>query len=114
MLEGRIVVVTGSAQGIGKHAAKTFADQKAKVVVADSNEELATKTAGELGQHTETFAVRVDVRNEESVKGMIERVIARFGRIDVMVNNAAIVPHFAWGIPRWPRSRRCRWSFGTG
>ena len=103
MLEGRIVVVTGSAQGIGKHAAKTFADQKAKVVVADSNEELAKKTAGELGQHTETFAVRVDVRNEESVKGMIDRVIARFGRIDVMVNNAAIVPHFAWGIPRWPR-----------
>lgn len=103
MLEGRIVVVTGSAQGIGKHAAKTFADQKAKVVVADSNEELAKKTAGELGQHAETFAVRVDVRNEESVKGMIDRVIARFGKIDVMVNNAAIVPHFAWGIPRWPR-----------
>ena len=75
MLEGRIVVVTGSAQGIGKHAAKTFADQKAKVVVADSNEELAKKTAGEIGQHAETFAVRVDVRNEASVNGMIERVI---------------------------------------
>jgi NAD(P)-dependent dehydrogenase (short-subunit alcohol dehydrogenase family) len=103
MLEGKIVVITGSAQGIGKHAAKTFAEQKAKVVIADFNEELAKNTAGELGQLTETFAARVDVRNEESVKGVIDQVIARFGQIDVMVNNAAIVPHFAWGIPRWPR-----------
>ena len=103
MLEGKIVVVTGSAQGIGKHAAKTFAEQKAKVVIADFNEELARKTAGELGQKTETFAARVDVREEESVKSLVDQVIARFGQIDVMINNAAIVPHFAWGIPRWPR-----------
>jgi NAD(P)-dependent dehydrogenase (short-subunit alcohol dehydrogenase family) len=103
MLEDKIVVITGSAQGIGKHAARTFAEQKAKVVIADFNEELAKKTAAELGQLTETFAARVDVREEESVKGMVDKVIGRFGQIDVMVNNAAIVPHFAWGIPRWPR-----------
>ena len=103
MLEEKIVVVTGSAQGIGKHAAKTFAAQKAKVVIADFNEALAKETAEELGNHTDSFAVRVDVRNEESVKGMIDQVIARYGQIDVLVNNAAIVPHFAWGIPRWPR-----------
>jgi len=103
MLEGKIVVVTGSAQGIGKHAARTFAEQKAKVVVADFNEEAAKKTAAELGQLTETLAARIDVRDEESVKGLVDQVIGRFGQIDVMVNNAAIVPHFAWGIPRWPR-----------
>jgi NAD(P)-dependent dehydrogenase (short-subunit alcohol dehydrogenase family) len=103
MLEGKIVVVTGSAQGIGKHAARTFAQQKAKVVIADFNEELAGKTAAELGQFTETLAAPVDVREEVSVKALVDRVIARFGQIDVMVNNAAIVPHFAWGIPRWPR-----------
>jgi NAD(P)-dependent dehydrogenase (short-subunit alcohol dehydrogenase family) len=103
MLEGKIVVVTGSAQGIGKHAAKTFAEQKAKVVIADFNEELAKKTAGEIGQLTETFSARVDVRDEDSVKRLVDQVIGRFGQIDVMVNNAAIVPHFAWGIPRWPR-----------
>jgi 2-hydroxycyclohexanecarboxyl-CoA dehydrogenase len=103
MLEDKIVVVTGSAQGIGKHAAKTFAEQKAKVVIADFNEELARKTAAELGQKTATFAARVDVREEESVKGLVDQVIGRFGQIDVMINNAAIVPHFAWGIPRWPR-----------
>ncbi|MGH7931011.1 MAG: SDR family NAD(P)-dependent oxidoreductase [Candidatus Binatia bacterium] len=103
MLEGKIVVVTGSAQGIGKHAAKTFAEQKAKIVIADFNEELAKKTATELGQLSETLAARVDVREEDSVKALVDRVIGRFGQIDVMVNNAAIVPHFAWGIPRWPR-----------
>jgi NAD(P)-dependent dehydrogenase (short-subunit alcohol dehydrogenase family) len=103
MLEGKVVVISGSAQGIGKHAAKTFTEQKARVVIADVNEELAKKTAAELGQRAETFAVRVDVRNEESVKQMIDQVISRFGQIDVMINNAAIVPHFAWGVPRWPR-----------
>ena len=103
MLAGKIVVITGSAQGIGKHAARTFASQKAKVVIADFNEALAEKTAGELGALSETFSVGVDVRQEESVKAMIDQVIARYGQIDVMINNAAIVPHFAWGIPRWPR-----------
>ena len=49
MLQDKVVVVTGSAQGIGKHAARTFAQEKAKVVIADFNQELAKKTAAELG-----------------------------------------------------------------
>lgn len=103
MLEKSIVVVTGSAQGIGRHAATTFAQEKAKVVIADFNEELVKKTASELGRFTETLAVHVDVRDEESVKRMVQQVVSRFGGIDVLINNAAIVPHFAWGIARWPR-----------
>ena len=102
MLQDKVVVITGSGQGIGKHAAKTFAKEKARVVVADFNEELAKKTAAEIGQTTESMAVVADVRNEASVKSMIDQVIRRFGQIDVMMNNAAIVPHFAWNIPRWP------------
>jgi len=102
VLEGKVVVVTGSGQGIGKHAAKTFAEQKAKVVIADFNAELAQKTAAELGRITETMPVVADVRDEASVAKMIDSVVARFGRIDVLMNNAAIVPHFAWNIPRWP------------
>lgn len=103
MLEGQVVIVTGSGQGIGRHAATTFAQEKAKVIVADLNEEKNKATAAELAQMTETFALHVDVRDEDSVKRMVDQVVSRFGRIDVLVNNAAIVPHFAWGIPRWPR-----------
>lgn len=102
MLQGKVVVITGSGQGIGKHAAKTFAQEKAKVVIADFNEELAKKTAAELGGVTESMAVHADVRSEESVQKMFDAVINRFGQIDVLINNAAIVPHFAWNIPRWP------------
>ena len=102
MLENKVVVITGSGQGIGKHAATTFAREKAKVVIADFNAELANKTAAELSRMTETVALPADVRDEDSVKKMVDEVIKRFGQIDVMMNNAAIVPHFAWNIPRWP------------
>lgn len=102
MLQDKVVVITGSGQGIGKHAAKTFAHEKAKVVIADFNAELAKKTAAEIGQMTETIAVTADVRQEDSVRMLVDEVLSRFGRIDVLMNNAAIVPHFAWNIPRWP------------
>lgn len=102
MLQNKVVVITGSGQGIGKHAATTFANEKAKVVIADFNAELANRTAAELSSLTETVAIHTDVRNEESVKSLVDQVIKRFGQIDVMMNNAAIVPHFAWNIPRWP------------
>jgi NAD(P)-dependent dehydrogenase (short-subunit alcohol dehydrogenase family) len=102
VLQGKVVIVTGSGQGIGKHAAKTFAQERAKIVIADFNAELAKKTAAEISEVTESIAIQADVRNEDSVKKMVDQVIDRFGQIDVMMNNAAIVPHFAWNIPRWP------------
>jgi NAD(P)-dependent dehydrogenase (short-subunit alcohol dehydrogenase family) len=102
VLQGKVVVITGSGQGIGKHAAKTFAQEKAKVVIADFNDALARKTAAEIGRTTDTLPLHTDVRNEDSVKAMVDEVINRFGQIDVLINNAAIVPHFAWNIPRWP------------
>jgi NAD(P)-dependent dehydrogenase (short-subunit alcohol dehydrogenase family) len=103
MLQDKVVMITGGGKGIGRHAAKTFAAQRAKVVLADFDEGRLQRSAGELAETTETLAVPVDVRDEESVSKMIGRALERFGRIDVLVNNAAIVPHFAWGIPRWPR-----------
>ena len=111
MLEGKVVIVTGSGKGIGRHAAKTFAQEKAKVVVADVNQEWTERTARELSPLTETLAVDVDVRSEDAVKRMVDQVMRRFGQIDVLVNDAAIVPHFAWGIPRWPRIRDMQKDF---
>tara|TARA_R110000787_G_scaffold127104_12_gene238465 strand:+ start:3513 stop:4253 length:741 start_codon:yes stop_codon:yes gene_type:complete len=103
MLEGKIAVVTGGGQGIGKHAAKTLAEAGAKVVIADINKETAEEAAAELGAITETMAVTLDVREEDDVKGALDAVAAKFGSIDILVNNAGIVPHFRWGSPRWPR-----------
>ena len=105
MLEGKVVMVTGGAKGIGRHAAKTFAQEKAKVVIADIDKELLQKTSSELGELTDTLGINMDVRNEDDVRRMVDQVVKRFGQIDVLVNDAAIVPHFAWGIPRWPRIR---------
>jgi len=102
MLAGKVVIVTGGGKGIGRHAAKTFAEQKAKVVVADFDQALLKRTADELGRATEALGIQVDVRNENDVKKMVDQVFDRFGQIDVLLNNAAIVPHFAWNIPRWP------------
>jgi NAD(P)-dependent dehydrogenase (short-subunit alcohol dehydrogenase family) len=80
VLKDKVVIVTGSAQGIGKHAAKTFAQEQAKVVIADYNDENAKKTAAELGKLTEVLALLVDVRDEDSVKRMVNQVINRFGQ----------------------------------
>jgi NAD(P)-dependent dehydrogenase (short-subunit alcohol dehydrogenase family) len=102
MLAGKVVVVTGGGKGIGRHAAKTFAENKAKVIVADFDQARLKRTADELGHMTEALGIRVDVRNEEDVRKMVAQVLDRFGQIDVLLNNAAIVPHFAWNIPRWP------------
>ena len=102
MLAGKVVVVTGGGKGIGRHAAKTFAENKAKVIVADFDQARLKRTADELGHMTEALGIHVDVRDEEDVRKMVAQVLDRFGQIDVLLNNAAIVPHFAWNIPRWP------------
>ena len=103
MLEGKVVVVTGGGKGIGRHAARTFAREKARVVIADLDPTWLESAEWEIGQQTDTLAVTVDVCDEGSVKDMVNQVLKHFGQIDVLINNAAIVPHFACGIPRWPR-----------
>lgn len=90
-LKDRIAIVTGSAQGIGRAYALRFAREGAHVVVADIREEQAREVAAEctaLGP--EAFAARVDVSDEASAKAVADRTAARFGRIDILVNNAAI------------------------
>lgn len=102
MLEGKIAVVTGGGQGIGKHAAKTLAQNGVKIAVADMNQETAEITAAELGALSETIAVSLDVRDEDDVRRAFDTATKKLGGIDILVNNAGIVPHFRWGVPRWP------------
>ena len=110
VLKGQVALITGGAKGIGRFVSHTFAQAGANVAVADI--ESPDKTAGELGEMgVESLAVTADVRNEADVKAMVDQVVARFGRIDVLVNNAAIVPHFSWGVPPWPKFRDMEESF---
>jgi NADP-dependent 3-hydroxy acid dehydrogenase YdfG len=67
------------------------------VVIADFDSGWLESADRELGQLTETLAVKVDVRDEGAVKNMVDQALKRFGQIDVLINDAAIVPHFAWG-----------------
>ncbi|MBI2910817.1 MAG: SDR family NAD(P)-dependent oxidoreductase [Chloroflexi bacterium] len=104
MVKGEVVLVTGAAKGIGRYIAHTFAQEGARLAIADI--EPLDPVAGELrGLGAEVLAVSADVTREDQVAAMAYQVVAHFGRIDVLVNNAAIVPHFAWGGPRWPRIR---------
>jgi NAD(P)-dependent dehydrogenase (short-subunit alcohol dehydrogenase family) len=105
-MKDRVVIVTGGAKGIGRHAALTLASAGARVFLADTDVERLHKTLRELHNVSpDAQALPVDVRNERDVRRMVHQVIDRFGQIDALINDAGIVPHFNWGIPRWPRVR---------
>lgn len=92
-LTDRVAIVTGAAQGIGRAIAEKLDAEGASVVVADLNHEGAQQTASALERGD---AIEVDVSSEESVAAMLGEVLANHGRVDALVNNAAIVPFIAW------------------
>jgi 3-oxoacyl-[acyl-carrier protein] reductase len=111
-MKGRVVIVTGGAKGIGRHAAHTLVKAGAKVVLADVDAERLHKTSRELKElGGEALALATDVRDEKDVRRMVHETIERFGQIDALINDAGIVPHFNWGIPRWPRLRNLSYDF---
>jgi len=90
-LEGRVALVTGAAQGIGKSISLLLAKHGANIVVSDINLEKATETAKEVEtMGRKAIAVRVDVSKAGDVEQMVDTILKEFGRIDILVNNAGI------------------------
>jgi 3-oxoacyl-[acyl-carrier protein] reductase len=91
-LKDKVCIITGGGKGIGAVTCKTFAKEGAKVVIGDvdtaSAEALRDQIIADGG---EAFVVRLDVTDRASVKAMVETVNAKYGRIDVLVNNAGIL-----------------------
>ncbi|MBL8160583.1 MAG: sorbitol-6-phosphate dehydrogenase [Anaerolineae bacterium] len=93
MLQDRKVVVTGGAQGLGQAICLRLAQAGCDVLVADLNEAAAQETAALTVEQTgrRAFALKVDVTQEQQVSDMIDRAVAEFGRLDVLVANAGIL-----------------------
>jgi 3-oxoacyl-[acyl-carrier protein] reductase len=88
-MQDKVVLITGGAAGIGRATAQRFAQEGARVVICDLNVEAGEAAAGELGPSAAFH--RVDVTDAAAVRQWVADVVARFGRIDVLVNNAGIV-----------------------
>ena len=90
-LKDKVAFITGSASGIGKEIALLFAQEGAKIVIADLNKAAADATAAELqGKGAQAIGVAVDVTSEDQVNAAVEEAAKAFGGIDILVSNAGI------------------------
>lgn len=91
-LAGKVAIVTGGSRGIGKAVARQLAAEGADVAIAARTEGRLRETAVELGEETgqRILPVVVDTGDDSSVRSMVEAVVAEFGRVDVLVNSAAV------------------------
>jgi len=98
-LRGRVAVVTGASRGIGKALALRLAAEGADVVVAAKTEQSSERLPGSIHETADAIralgrralAVATDVRDEDAIRNMIERAVAEFGRLDMLVNNAGAI-----------------------
>src|SRR5687768_12047048 len=90
-MHGKSVLVTGGAAGIGEATARLIAEEGGQVVVADVDEVAGEATAAAIREAGgQAIFVRTDVSREDDVRGMRDAALAAFGKIDVLVNNAAV------------------------
>lgn len=93
LLQDRIALVTGAAQGLGAALSLRLAREGCDVVVADLNGERAAQTAADIAQQTGrcTLSLTADVTDEEQVRAMVDKTVETFGRLDILVANAGVV-----------------------
>ena len=93
VLAGKVAVITGAAMGMGEETAKLFAEAGARVAVADVNSEKGQAVAGAISAAGgEALFIKVDISRSSEVEDMVATVVATWGRLDVAVNNAAVIP----------------------
>ena len=92
MLQGKVALITGASQGLGRALALAYAREGASLVVNSRSEEGIRPVAGEVeGLGAEVLAVAADVSRGEDARRLVEEAVGRFGRIDVLVNNAGLL-----------------------
>ncbi len=109
-LEGKIAIVTGGAKGIGRHYSQALAAEGARVMIADiaDGKDLVAEIAGRHGAEA-VHSVKCDVSDEKAVKNLVAQTVDRFGRIDVLVNNAAMYSALTprsfteWDVDLWDK-----------
>jgi NAD(P)-dependent dehydrogenase (short-subunit alcohol dehydrogenase family) len=105
--EGRVAVVSGAAQGMGKAVALRLGQEGATVIAADINGKGSEATAKEVGG--KSFGQQTDIGDAASVKALFDAVVRKAGKLDVLVNVAAIVPFVKWDeltFEEWRRVAR--------
>jgi len=109
-VEGKVIIITGAAGGFGRLVAQKTASLGASVVASDVNEaELEATCASISAEGGTALAVRADVTSRAEMKALAEQAVARFGAIDVMVNNAGIMPLAFFSLYSY---RICQVQFG--
>ena len=88
-LTDKVVLITGGAQGIGKETAKKFLDEGARVVICDYDDDAGQSALEELGNDKVDF-YKVDVTDSAQIEDMVQSIVDKHGRIDVLINNAGI------------------------
>ena len=92
-LDGKVTIITGGGSGMGRTAAELFAKEGARVVVADFSEASGRETVAQvLAAGGQATFVKADVSNEADARGMVQHAVATYGRVDVLYNNAGVMP----------------------
>lgn len=95
-LQGKIAIITGAARGIGRATAQRLLGEGAQVVIADIDAARLNETATAIGTPDNVLAVVTDVSIKAQVDALVAKAVERFGRLDIMVNNAGIAPVMAF------------------
>src|ERR1700733_14293017 len=95
-LTGRVAIVTGGSVGLGRQMAQALSEAGAKLVLCARNKERCDLAAAELQKAgADVLSLACDVRNPESIQNVVDQALARFGCIDILINNAGA----SWGAP---------------